>query len=192
MVGVCLVDFSVLGFSSDFLDLGTLWGVFLELHRRLQDGCIVAFRNTIRMTVMIMMLDLESLVASFLLSAGSATPFHDLDPLPANRRLSSIKETTNANTFVFTSDHLDIVLTVSSATLLVQYLEVLVLAIRLNTATCHRHGPQNCIRWANHPIEVIDRFGHKPTWINRRGRERQDSVRAARSACSIGQGMDGS
>jgi guanine deaminase len=68
-----------------------------------------------------MMLDLESLVASFLLSAGSATPFHDLDPLPANRRLSSINETTNANTFVFTSDHLDIVLIVPSPTLLVKF-----------------------------------------------------------------------
>jgi hypothetical protein len=28
MVGVCLVDFSVLRFSSDFLNLGTLWGFF--------------------------------------------------------------------------------------------------------------------------------------------------------------------
>jgi hypothetical protein len=61
---------------------------------------------------------LESLVSCS--SASSATPFNDLDPLPANRRLSSINETTNANTFVFTSDHLYIVLTVPSATLLVK------------------------------------------------------------------------
>jgi hypothetical protein len=57
---------------------------------------------------MIMIMLVKSLVGiSFVAalqapSAGSAVRIHDLDPLPANRRLSSIDTTTNTNTFVYT------------------------------------------------------------------------------------------
>lgn len=79
----------------------------------------VTFRQTSRMIMIMMVKSLVGLPSS----ASSAAQVHDLDPLSANRRLSSINRTTNTNTFVYTSKHLGIVLLFLSTTLPCQNLE---------------------------------------------------------------------